>query len=143
MALKPPEVRDLHVRFVVPLPCCWCLGKSCYSLSCKTEPTPLVKLYLFFLSHLVNRNAKSRRSAGRSGQAEMPNRLGVSPPRQVLPGLHSRPYLHTRSECFLELISCCLLSNQRRFVSRGSLTLGAPFCARAPSFACSGTVQGR
>lgn len=36
----------------------------------------------------ANRNAISQRSSGCSGQAEMPDCIGVSPPRQVVPGLH-------------------------------------------------------
>lgn len=95
--------RFTHYVLGPPFPyCCW-FGESCYSLSCETEPTPLVKLYLFFLPHLVNRNANSQRSAGRTGQAEMPICLGVSPPRQVVPGLHSRPYLYVR--LFLWIVS--------------------------------------
>jgi len=59
--------------------------------------------FFFFLPHLADSDANGRRSAGRSGQAEMPNCVGVSPPRQVVPGLHPRPYLYIRLNSFLEL----------------------------------------
>lgn len=45
---------------------------------------PLVKPCLVFLS--MNRNAINQRSSGRSGQAEMPCCIGVTPTRQVVPG---------------------------------------------------------
>lgn len=79
-----------------PLPSCCC----CFELQDRTNP--LGQTVPFFLSHLVSRNANGRRTAGHAGQAEMPLCLGVSSPRQVVSGLHSRPYLYMRLNIFLK-----------------------------------------
>lgn len=119
---SPHEVLGTPFPFV-----CW-FGESCYSPSCKTEPTPLVKLYLFFLPHLVSRNANSQRSAGRSGQAEMPICLGVSSPRQVVPGLHSRPYLFVRLFLWMVFYSFLHLDTVKHLSCALSGCRCSPYC---------------
>lgn len=52
------------------------------------QKNPLGQTVHCLLIPPANRNAISQRSPGCSGQAEMPGCIGVSPPRQVVPGLH-------------------------------------------------------
>lgn len=54
----------------------------------ETEKKPLGQTVPCLLIPPANRNAISQRSPGCTGQAEMPGCLGVSSPRQVVPGLH-------------------------------------------------------
>lgn len=68
------------------LSCLW-FGKAAYS-PWPCDRTPLGQTVPCLLIPPANRNAISQRSPGCSGQAEMPYCLGVSSPRQVVPGLH-------------------------------------------------------
>lgn len=90
VSLRGSDHQVLQVGGVPPpLPCPACgLGKLPTPPGRVTEP-PLVKLYLVFLFHPpIETLSVNDRSTGCSGQAEMPYCLGVSSPRQVVPGLH-------------------------------------------------------
>ena len=68
-------------------PCCQWFGKICL-FPLAVWQKPLGQTVPCLLIPPANRIANSQRSPGCSGQAEMPYCLGVSSPRQVVPGLH-------------------------------------------------------
>ncbi len=68
-----------------PLPL---VGVICLLPPGRETEKPLGQTVPCLLIPPANRNAISQRSTGCTGQAEMPDCLGVPPPRQVVPGLH-------------------------------------------------------
>lgn len=89
--MRPNKHLDLKVP-ESPVPCSRWFLVSLFLPELQDRANPLGQTVPFLLTHLDNRNTNGQRSAGRSGQAEMPFCLGVSPPCQVVPGLQSRPY---------------------------------------------------
>lgn len=77
-----PE-RCLPLLFLL-LPVVW---EGCLCSPWPSDRTPLGQTVPCLLIPPANRIAFSQRSPGCSGQAEMPNCLGISSPRKVVPGL--------------------------------------------------------
>lgn len=88
-----------------PFPCSFWFLVSLFLPELQDRANPLGQTVPFLLTHLDNRNTNGQRSAGRSGQAEMPICLGVSSPCQVVPGLQSRPYFYVATSIFVRTLN--------------------------------------
>ncbi len=77
----------LWFRSFPPLPLACGHGNTA-SAPWPDDRTPLGQTVPCLLTPFVTRTVRGKLSAGRSGQAEMPDFSGVSPPGQVVPGLH-------------------------------------------------------